>query len=114
MKTNDIIRAYTKGALTLEQANAELKAIGVNLRLVEGKNQLTAQEIAETRVGDTPKEANGWGLLDTGTGAFFEKVHVVDGVTVDYDKGADTNYALVLIGGKMYQIVNGSQLSELE
>lgn len=113
MKTNDIIRAYTKGALTLEQANAELKAIGVNLRLVEGKNQLTAQEIAETRVGATPKEANGWGLLDVGVGG-YEKVHVVDGVTVDYDNGADTNYALVLIGGKMYRIVNGSQLSELE
>ncbi len=114
MKTNDIIRAYTKGELTLEQANAELKEIGVNLRLVEGKNQLTAEEIAETHVGATPKEANGWGLLDTGTGAFFEKVHVVDGVTVDYDNGADTNYALVLIGGRMYQIVNGNRLSELE
>ena len=113
MKTNDIIRAYTKGELPAEEANAELKAIGVNLRLVEGRNQLTAREIAETRVGETPKEANGWGLLDVGVGG-FEKVHVVDGVTVDYDKGADTNYALVLIGGQMYKIVNGSQLSELE
>ena len=112
MKTNDIIRAYTKGELPAEEANAELKAIGVNLRLVEGRNQLTAREIAETRVGDTPKEANGWGLLDTGTGAFFEKVHVVDGVT-DYDKGADTNYALVLIGGKMYKIVDHNKLADL-
>lgn len=113
MKTNDIIRAYTKGELTLEAANAKLKEIGVNLRLVEGKNQLTAQEIAETHVGATPKEANGWGLLDTGTGAFFEKVHVVDGVTVDYDNGADTNYALVLIGGKMYKIVDHDKLTDL-
>lgn len=113
MKTNDIIRAYTKGELTAQEANAKLKAIGVNLRLVEGKNQLTAQEIAETHVGATPQEANGWGLLDVGVGG-FEKVHVVDGVTVDYDKGADTNYALVLIGGKMYRIVNGNRLSELE
>ena len=113
MKTNDIIRAYTKGELTAQEANAELKAIGVNLRLVEGKNQLTAQEIAETHVGATPKEANGWGLLDTGTGAFFEKVHVVDGVTVDYDNGADTNYALVQIGGKMYKIVDHNKLADL-
>ena len=113
MKTNDIIRAYTKGELTLEAANAKLKEIGVNLRLVEGKNQLTAQEIAATLVGDTPQEANGWGLLDTGTGAFFEKVHVVDGVTVDYDNGADTNYALVLIGGKMYKIVDHNKLADL-
>lgn len=112
MKTNDIIRAYTKGELTLEAANAKLKEIGVNLRLVEGKNQLTAEEIAETRVGDTPKEANGWGLLDVGVGG-FEKVHVVDGVTVDYDNGADTNYALVLIGGKMYKIVDHNKLADL-
>lgn len=112
MKTNDIIRAYTKGELTLEAANAKLKEIGVNLRLVEGKNQLTAEEIAETRVGDTPKEANGWGLLDVGVGG-FEKVHVVDGVTVDYDNGADTNYALVLIGGKMYKIVDHDKLTDL-
>lgn len=112
MKTNDIIRAYTKGELTLEQANAELKASGVNTRLVEGRNQLTAQEIAETHVGDTPQEANGWGLLDVGVGG-YEKVHVVDGITVDYDKGADTNYALVLIGGQMYQIVDHNKLSEV-
>ncbi len=112
MKTNDIIRAYTKGELTLEQANAELKASGVNTRLVEGRNQLTAQEIAETHVGDTPQEASGWGLLDVGVGG-YEKVHVVDGVTVDYDNGADTNYALVLIGGKMYQIVDHNKLSEV-
>lgn len=112
METNDIIRAYTKGELTLEQANAELKASGVNTRLVEGRNQLTAQEIAETHVGDTPQEASGWGLLDVGVGG-YEKVHVVDGVTVDYDNGADTNYALVLIGGKMYKIVDHNKLSEV-
>ena len=112
MKTNDIIRAYTKGKLTAQEANGKLKEIGVNVRLVEGKNQLTAQEIAETRVGDTPQEANGWGLLDVGIGG-FEKVHVVDGVTVDYDNGADTNYALVLIGGKMYKIVDHNKLADL-
>ena len=112
MKSNDIIRAYTKGELTAQEANAKLKEIGVNVRLVEGKNQLTAQEIAATLVGDTPQEANGWGLLDVGVGG-FEKVHVVNGVTVDYDNGADTNYALVLMGGKMYKIVDHNKLSEL-
>lgn len=112
MKTNDIIRAYTKGELTLEAANAKLKEIGVNVRLTEGKHALTAEEIAETHVGATPQEANGWGLLDVGVGG-YEKVHVVDGVTVDYDNGADTNYALVLIGGKMYQIVDHNKLADL-
>lgn len=112
MKTNDIIRAYTKGELTLEAANAKLKEIGSNVHLTEGAHALTAQEIAETRVGATPQEANGWGLLDTGTGPIFERVHVVNGVT-DYDKGADTNYALVLIGGKMYKIVDHNKLADL-
>ena len=36
MKTNDIIRAYTKGKLTAQEANGKLKEIGVNVRLVEG------------------------------------------------------------------------------
>ena len=112
MKTTDIISAYTKGELTMEQANAKLKEIGSNVRLTDGAHALTTQEIAETHVGATPQEANGWGLLDTGTGSIFEKVHVVNGVT-DYDKGADTNYALVLIGGKMYQIVDHNKLADL-
>ena len=112
MNTNEIIRAYTKGDLTLIEANAKLKELGTNLVLNPYKNNFTPEEIAATHVGATPKEANGWGLLDVGVGG-FEKVHVVDGVTVDYDNGADTNYALVLIGGKMYKIIHHNQLAEV-
>ena len=112
MKTTDIIHAYTKGELTAQQANAQLKEAGTIVRIVPGKNEITAEELAATHVGDTPEEATGWGLLDTGTGS-MEKVHVVNGVTVDYDNGAETNYALVLIGGRMYQ-VKGSRLAERE
>ena len=47
----------------------------------------------ETRVGETPDEANGWGILDHGVGC-LEKVHVVDGRTVDVDMGQETAYRL--------------------
>lgn len=112
MKTNDIIRAYTKGDITLAEANAKLKELGTNLVLNPYRNSFSPEEIAQTHVGATPKEANGWGLLDVGVGG-YEKVHVVNGKTVDYDNGADTNYALVLIGGKMYKIINHNQLAEV-
>lgn len=112
METNDIIRSYTKGELTLEETNAKLKELGTNLVLNPYKNNFTPEEIAATHTGDTPQEANGWGLLDVGVGG-FEKVRVVDGVAVDYDNGAGTNYALVLIGGQMYKIVDRNKLSEV-
>lgn len=113
MNSTAIIRAYTDGTLTMDEANAKLAAIGSNVRLAAGKHALTEQEIAQTKVGKTPKDANGWGLLDTGTGGYHEKVHVVNGVTVDFDKGADTNYALVIIGGKMYEIVDHNKLADM-
>lgn len=112
MNSTEIIRAYTSGEITLTEANAKLKELGTNLVLNPYKNSFTPEEIAATHTGDTPQEANGWGLLDVGIGG-FEKVHVVDGVTVDYDNGADTNYALVLIGGKMYKIIHHNQLAEV-
>ena len=43
-----------------------------------GRNEITPDEMALTTVGDTPEEANGFGLLDTGTGS-MEKVHVTNG-----------------------------------
>lgn len=112
MNSTAIIRAYTDGTLTMDEANAKLAAIGSNVRLSEGKKALTEDEIAQTKVGKTPKDANGWGLLDVGIGG-YEKVHVVNGVTVDFDKGADTNYALVIIGGKMYEIVDHNKLADM-
>lgn len=106
MKSTEIIHAYTKGEYTLEQANAELKLCGSHLALNPGRNRLTEEEIKNTVVSEDPEKVTGWGLLDVGVGG-LEKVHVVNGVTVDYDNGADTNYALVLIGGRMYQLKGG-------
>ena len=54
-----------------------------------------------TRVGETPAEANGWGILDHGVGS-LEKVHVVNGRTVDVDMGHEAAY--VYIAGRKYRL----------
>ena len=107
-ETKEAILKYTSGEATLEETNAALEAAGINLRLDPGKNELTEAEIAETVAGETPAEANGMGLLDTGTGC-LDKVLVVDGKLVDNDVGE--MYALCIIGGKVYH-VNGDTLVE--
>ena len=61
----------------------------------------TPEELAETRVGETPAEANGWGILDHGVGS-LEKVHVVNGRTVDVDMGHEAAY--VYIAGRKYRL----------
>ena len=105
---NDILSKYTSGEATLEETNAALEAAGINLRIELGKNKLTEAEIAETVVGETPAEANGMGLLDTGTGT-PDKVRVENGKLVDNDVGE--MYALCIIGGKVYH-VEGNTLTE--
>lgn len=97
---NEIYAKYTAGTLTAEKANVELAKCGFPT-LAPGKNILTAADIAATKVGATPAEANGYGLLDSGTGS-MEKVHVVNGKLVNCDMGE--SYALVLIGGKVYHV----------
>ena len=72
------------------------------------RNLFSAQELAETRVGETPDEANGWGLMDHGVGC-LEKVRVADGRTVDVDMGQETAY--VYIGGRCYRL-RGDVLTE--
>ena len=59
-------------------------------------------------MGETPDEANGYGLMDHGVGC-MEKVHVVDGRTVDVDMGQETAY--VYIGGRRYRLL-GDVLTE--
>ena len=71
------------------------------LRLNPDRNVITPEELAETRVGETPAEANGWGILDHGVGS-LEKVHVVNGRTVDVDMGHEAAY--VYIAGRKYRL----------
>lgn len=100
-KINEILSNYTAGEITLEQANADLRDAGSDLYLDPQKNLLTQDEIDETVTGETPDEACGMGLLDTGTGS-LNKVFVEDGKLVDNDCG--DMHALVLIGGKTYHV----------
>jgi len=107
-EVNKVIGSYTAGKSTLEETNIALGDLGSDLRLNPGKNELTEAEIEETIVGETPSEANGMGLLDTGTGT-LDKVYVEDGELVDNDVGE--MYALCIIGGKVYH-VEGNTLTE--
>ena len=103
MKTvEEVLMRYTMGELTPEAANKELAGIEDNaLQLDPGRNVITPEELAETRVGETPDEANGWGILDHGVGS-LEKVHVVGGRTVDVDMGQEAAY--VYIAGRKYRL----------
>ena len=105
---DEIINDYTSGKVGLEDANQALKELDCGLQLDPARNLLTAQELLETRAGDTPDEANGFGLMDHGVGC-MEKVRVVDGRTVDVDMGRET--AFVYIAGRRYRL-RGDVLTE--
>ena len=108
MTTNEILNKYTTGEMTLPEANEALKEADSDLYLDPNRNVITPEELAETRVGMTPDEANGWGILDHGVGS-LEKVHVVNGRTVDVDMGQETAY--VYMAGKRYRL-RGDVLTE--
>ena len=109
MKTiQEVLDDYTRGAQTLEESNRRLKELGAQFHLDPARNHFTAQELLETRVGETPDEANGYGILDHGVGC-LEKVRVVDGRTVDCDMGQERAY--VYIGGRKYRL-RGDVLTE--
>lgn len=106
----EIILDYTSGKTGLPETNQALKELECGLQLDPGRNVITPEELAETRVGETPAEATGWGIMDHGVGC-LEKVHVVDGKTVDVNMGAETAY--VYIAGKKYEL-KGDTLVEPE
>ena len=111
MKTlEDVLRKYTLGEASKDETNDALKELDSPLHLDPGRNVIAPEELAETHVGETPDEANGYGLMDHGVGC-LEKVHVVDGRTVDVDMGQET--AFVYIGGKCYRL-QGDVLTEME
>ena len=109
MKTiEEIILDYTKGEKDLTETNKALKEVGSNLFLNPDRNKLTEEEKRSTTVGYYPNQANGYGLMDHGVGC-LEKVHVVNGKTVDVNMGAETAY--VYIAGRKYRL-RGDVLTE--
>lgn len=107
-KVREIIGSYTAGGITLESANQALEDAGAGFHLAPGRSELTEEEKRATTVGYYPEQANGFGLLDTGTGS-LDKVQVQNGVLVNCDCGE--MHALFSIAGKTYQ-VRGRTLTE--
>lgn len=108
MNVTEIILKYTAGEATLEETNAALKEAGSSLQLDPMKNVLTEEDKRATTIGYYPDQANGWGLLDTGTGS-LDKIQVVNGKTkypintvVD---GEANMLAYVLIAGRTYKVM---------
>ena len=111
MKTiEETILDYTSGKTGLPETNEALKEAGSDLYLNPDRNKLTEEEKRATTIGYYPDQTNGYGLMDHGVGA-FEKVHVVNGKTVDVNMGAETAY--VYIAGKKYEL-KGDTLAEPE
>lgn len=109
MKTmEEVLRKYTLGEASKDETNDALKELGSPLRLDPDRNVITPEELMETRVGETPAEANGWGIMDHGVGC-LEKVHIVDGKCVSCDMGEEAAY--VYIGGRKYRL-RGDALTE--
>ena len=98
---NEILNKYTAGEITVYEANKKLEDIGAIIYLNPEKLGLSQSEIDETVVGNTPQDATGMGLLDTGTGN-LDKVFVQDGKLADIDCGSMPS--LCIIGGKTYHV----------
>lgn len=106
----EIIGKYTTGEITLEDTNASLKEAGAGFHLEPGTNALTEAEKRATTVGEYPDMANGFGLLDSGTGT-LDKVKVRDGQLVNCDMG--DSCAMLTIAGKTYY-VQGTALTDVK
>ena len=112
---DEILRDYTAGEAELEEANAALVEAGAGFHLEPGRNELTEADRRETVAGYYPEQANGWGLLDTGTGT-LDKVKVCGGrlafpVNEVQPDGRTNMTAYVVICGKTYEVL-GDALAE--
>lgn len=112
---NEILRDYTAGGKTLEDTNAALAEAEAGFRLEPGRNEITEEDRRNTTVGYYPEQADGVGLLFTGTGT-PDKVGVYHGrleyaVNEVQSDGAVNSFAQVMICGKVYD-VRGDALAE--
>lgn len=113
---HEIVRDYTTGEADLEATNAALKEAGAGFSFVPGQNEITEEDRMATTVGYYPSQANGYGLLDTGTGS-PDKVHVTGGkldhaVNQVQPDGSTNMAAYVIICGKTYEVF-GDALGEV-
>ena len=98
MKSTDILRKYTEGNMSLQEANAALKECRAGFHLDPQRNYIH------------PGEKDLYGLLDTGTGT-LDKVRVrTDLHLANADCGAMP--ATCTFNGKLYR-VHGDKLGEV-
>ncbi len=98
---DSIVRKYTAGEAALEETNAALKEAGCGFHLDPARSGLTEEEIRKTTIGAYPEMANGWGLLDTGTGS-LDKVEIRSGKLAG--GGIGRMYGVVYIAGRVYRL----------
>ena len=105
MTQYEIIMAEGKGEVTIDTANELLKELGSAVHLVEGKNEITPEEFAETVVSDDPAKVTGWGHMAHGVGS-PEKMRVEKG-KFEYDTGFDMeNHVVLYIKDRKYRVVH--------
>lgn len=97
MKSTDILKKYTDGQMSLQEANAALKECRAGFHLDPQRNYIH------------PGEKDLYGLLDTGTGT-LDKVRIRDGKLSNADCGAMP--ATCTFNGKLYR-VHGDRLGEV-
>lgn len=106
-KATEIILSYSKGEITVEEANKRLAECTVGLRLDPMKNAITGAEMAQTHSDGTPAGTSGYGFMDHGIGT-PEKMHVTAG-KLDYDTGFDVKgnapKATLYIAGYAFAVV---------
>lgn len=103
MTQYEIIKAEGTGDMTIEKANQLLKEIGSTVRLVEGKNTITAEELAKNVISDEPEKVTGYGHMAHGIGS-PEKMYVKNG-KFEYDTGFDKSaIAVFYIGEKKFRV----------
>lgn len=115
MSIKEVIEKYTAGEMEVAEANAKLKDAGAGFHFTPGKNALTEEDKRATTIGYYPDQANGYGLLDTGTGS-LDKAKVTNGkfdspVNTVID-GKPNMPAYFTIAGHTYA-VHGDTLVEL-
>nr|DAH49094.1 MAG TPA: hypothetical protein [Caudoviricetes sp.] len=89
-KVTETINAYAQGGITLEECNRRLRELGHPILVDPDRPRLTPEMIAD-----------GWGLLDTGTGT-LDPVQVRDDELVDCDCGEMP--AFVCLRGDWYAV----------
>ena len=108
MTTNEIIKKYTSGDMTADEANAALKEAGANFHFVPGQNTLTKEEAKSAVGGPRPSDANGFGIMDDGVAP--QKVEVKHGILQGgavnqvNDDGSTTMTVYVTIGGYRWEV----------